>query len=159
MVSTFGVKLGAKAARLLARLGHTEIRPGLTEQELTDVEARFGFEFADDHRAFLRAGLPTGGGWPDWRSVKAAQLHTWLDRPVEGVIFAVMEAGYWHPSWGTRPAGRADAVAHARTRLASVPRLVPIYSHRYLPGRPGNIRSPGVVDPRWRHHPLRIRPH
>lgn len=64
MVSTFGVKLGAKAARLLARLGHTEIRPGLTEQELTDVEARFGFEFADDHRAFLGVGLPTGEAGP-----------------------------------------------------------------------------------------------
>ena len=133
MVNTFGVRFGAKAARLLARTGHTEIRPGLTEQELTGVEARFGFAFADDHRAFLAAGLPTGGGWPDWRHGNASQLRSWLGRPVEDVIFAVAEADFWHPGWGTRPARRADVVADARAHLASVPQLVPVYSHRYLP--------------------------
>ncbi|WP_433271025.1 hypothetical protein ACQPZF_11370 [Actinosynnema sp. CS-041913] len=133
MVDPFGMKLGAKAARLLARLGRTEIRPGLTEQELTGVEARFGFSFADDHRAFLAVGLPTGGGWPDWRRGDAAQLRSWLDKPVEGVVFAVAEAGFWHPGWGTRPAGRTAAVAGAKAHLASVPQLVPVYSHRYLP--------------------------
>lgn len=64
MVTTHGVKLGAKAARLLARLRGTGIRSGLTEQELTGIEARFGFAFADDHRAFLAVGLPTGGDGP-----------------------------------------------------------------------------------------------
>jgi hypothetical protein len=133
MANPFAVKLGAKAARLLARLGCTEIRPGLTEQELAGVEARFGFAFADDHRAFLAVGLPTGGAWPDWRRGNATQLRSWLDRPVEDVVFAVAEADFWHPSWGTRPARRTDAVAGARAHLASVPQLVPVYSHRYLP--------------------------
>ncbi|WP_051772179.1 hypothetical protein [Saccharothrix sp. NRRL B-16314] len=133
MANPFGVRLGSKAARLLARLGRVEIRPGLTEPELAGVETRFGFAFADDHRAFLSVGLPTGGAWPDWRHGNATQLRSWLDRPVEDVVFAVVEAAYWHSSWGTRPARKADAVAAARTRLASVPQLVPVYAHRYLP--------------------------
>ncbi|MEE1792342.1 SMI1/KNR4 family protein [Streptomyces sp. BE308] len=142
MVTTHGVKLGAKAARLLARLGGTGIRSGLTEQELTGIEARFGFAFADDHRAFLAVGLPTGGGWPDWRHGRAAQLRSWLDRPVEDVIFAVVEADFWHPSWGTRPARRTDAVARARAHLASVPQLVPVYFHRYLPAGRATFAHP-----------------
>ncbi|MFJ8232927.1 hypothetical protein ACIQ9E_23750 [Streptomyces sp. NPDC094448] len=133
MVDKSGVRLGSKAARLLARLGRAEIRPGLTEQELARVEARFGFAFADDHRAFLSVGLPTGGGWPDWRHGDAALLRSWLGRPVEDVLFAVAEADFWHPGWGARPARRTDAMAGARAHLASVPQLVPVYSHRYLP--------------------------
>ncbi|MEW1548783.1 hypothetical protein [Streptomyces tsukubensis] len=133
MADKSGVRLGSKAARLLARLGRAEIRPGLTEQELARVEARFGFAFADDHRAFLSVGLPTGGGWPDWRHGDAALLRSWLGRPVEDVLFAVAEADFWHPAWGARPPRRTDAIAGARAHLASVPQLVPVYSHRYLP--------------------------
>lgn len=133
MVNRFGVRLGSKAARLLARLGRTEIRAGLTEQELAGIEARFGFAFADDHRAFLAVGLPTGGGWPDWRYGNAALLRSWLDRPVKDVLFAVAEADFWHAGWGTRPVRQTDAVADARAHLASVPQMVPVYSYRYLP--------------------------
>ncbi|MFF7947670.1 SMI1/KNR4 family protein [Streptomyces griseorubiginosus] len=133
MVNTVGVRLGSKAARLLARLGRIEIRPGLTEQELAGVEARFGFAFADDHRAFLAVGLPTGNGWPDWRYGNASLLRSWLDKPVEDVLLAVAEADFWHPGWGARPTRRSDAVAGARSHLTSVPQLVPVYSHRYVP--------------------------
>jgi len=31
---------------------------GLTDREFAQVEGEFGFQFADDHRAFLAAGLP-----------------------------------------------------------------------------------------------------
>ncbi|MFE6664884.1 hypothetical protein ACFVFH_15165 [Streptomyces sp. NPDC057697] len=133
MVDELGIRIGSKAARLLARLGRAEIRPGLSEQELTGVEARFGFAFAADHRAFLAVGLPAGGGWPDWRYGDAALLRSWLGRPVEDVLFAVAEADFWHPGWGTRPARQADAATVARAHLASAPQLVPVYSHRYLP--------------------------
>lgn len=142
MVGSNGTRLGAKAARWLARLGRIEIRPGLTGLELAGVEARFGFEFADDHRAFLAAGLPVGGGWPDWRYGSTTRLRSWIDRPVEDVLFAVAEAGYWHASWGVRPASRTDAVAEARSHLASVPRMVPVYSHRYLPAGRATFAHP-----------------
>lgn len=142
MVDSFGVKLGAKAARLLARLGRTMIGPGLTEQELAGIETRFGFAFADDHRAFLAAGLPTGPAWPDWRYGDEAQLRSWLDKPVEGVLLAVAERDFWHPGWGTRPARRTDAVADGRAHLASVPRLVPVYSRRYLPAGRSTFAHP-----------------
>jgi hypothetical protein len=142
MVDTFGAKLGAKAARLLARLGRTAIGPGLTEQELAGIETRFGFTFADDHRAFLAAGLPTGPVWPDWRYGDETELRSWLDKPVEGVLFAVSESDFWHPSWGTRRARRRDAVADAREHLALVPRLVPVYSRHYLPSGRATFAHP-----------------
>lgn len=65
-----------QAAELVARLGSAgvHIQLGLTAAELDEVEARFGFEFCYDHRAFLHAGLPVNRAsgdsnprWPDWQ--------------------------------------------------------------------------------------------
>ncbi|MFY1596945.1 hypothetical protein [Micromonospora sp. WMMD737] len=81
MTDGAGVALGIEAARRLAQLGLVDIQPGLTDAEFVSIERRFGFEFADDHRAFLAAGLPvwTPGhddhpdtasrGWPNWRQL------------------------------------------------------------------------------------------
>ena len=65
MVDDGGHLLGIEAARRLAALGVADIAPGLADREFERLEATFGFEFADDHRAFLAAGLPLGDMWPD----------------------------------------------------------------------------------------------
>src|SRR5687768_13020413 len=62
-----GHALGAEASRRLVDLG-VDIGPGLAPAELAEAERRHGFTFADDHRAFLAAGAPVGGRWPDWRA-------------------------------------------------------------------------------------------
>ncbi|MEV0282323.1 hypothetical protein AB0I22_38980 [Streptomyces sp. NPDC050610] len=65
-----------------------EIGPGLSEQELDAIEARFGFMFSADHRVFLAAGLPLGSRhWPDWRNGHPEDLAGRLAQPVEGVLF------------------------------------------------------------------------
>jgi hypothetical protein len=125
--------LGAAAARLLAGSGRFPIKPGLTAAEIAAVEAEFGFSFADDHRAFLAAGLPWGRGWPDWRDGDRAELRERLALPVEGVLFDVVENGFWYGGWGRRPANDDAAVSLARGGLVTAPRLVPLYGHRYLP--------------------------
>ena len=58
VISCEGVLLGAEAARRLAETGLYECEPGLTDAEFERIEREYGFEFADDHRAFLAAGLP-----------------------------------------------------------------------------------------------------
>jgi hypothetical protein len=128
-----GAERGVEAARLLARLRPELIAPGLTPTELAEVERRHGFAFADDHRAFLAAGLPHGDRWPDWRDSPEDQVR-W---PVEGVLFDVDHNGFWYPGWGTRPERMPDALALAAQRLAAVPRMLPVYGHRYLPAGPG----------------------
>ena len=58
MISGEAARLGEEAARRLARTGQHEIGPGLTDAEFARIERDYDFEFADDHRAFLAAGLP-----------------------------------------------------------------------------------------------------
>ncbi|MFC0105607.1 hypothetical protein [Kibdelosporangium aridum] len=143
-MSLIGSPLGVEAARRLARLGCVDIQPGLTNAEFTTVEQRFGFEFARDHRAFLAEGLPVwtvGGddhpdcsnwGWPDWRDGDPDTLRQQVDHPTAVILDAVRK-GYWPTEWRKRPADPEQAMIKARARLADVPRMVPVYAHRYLP--------------------------
>lgn len=126
-------RLGATAAAHLAALGTVAIEPGLSEAEFTDIEHEFGVTFAEDHRAFLAAGVPVGGTWPDWRGDGRRSLATRLQLPVDGILFAVEWRGFWDDGWGARPARMRDALRTAKYRLARVPRMVPVCSHHYLP--------------------------
>jgi len=121
------------AAELLAASGRFPIAAGLTDAELSAIEHEFGFTFADDHRAFLAAGLPTGRGWPDWRGPDRAVLRERLAAPVEGVLFDIVENDFWYGGWGPRPGPGPAEVATARGFLLTAPRMIPVYSHRYLP--------------------------
>jgi hypothetical protein len=118
---------------LLADSGHFPRLPGLTDAEFVRIEDEFGFHFADDHRAFLAVGLPSGRGWPDWRSTDREALRARLAAPVEGVLFDVAQNDFWYEGWGLRPPPAEEAVAVARRYLMTVPRMVPLYAHRYLP--------------------------
>jgi hypothetical protein len=51
--------------------------------------------------------------------------------------------GFWPASWGERPSDSRVAEDLAREQLARVPRLVPIYSHRYLAA--GRTHAPSPV--------------
>ena len=113
MVSSEGARLGEEAARRLCRTGQYEIGPGLTDAEIARIERDYLFEFADDHRAFLAAGLPLNRPpeegqtwdrpWPDWRDGDPGDLREQLGWPVEGALFDVEHNALWHPSWGQRP--------------------------------------------------------
>lgn len=121
------------AAELLAAAGRFPVAAGLADDELTAIEHEFGFTFAPDHRAFLAAGLPTGRGWPDWRGADRAALRERLAMPVDGVLFDVAENSFWYEGWGPRPVDDEAAVVAARGYLLTVPRMIPLFTHRYLP--------------------------
>ncbi|MEW2577267.1 hypothetical protein [Streptomyces syringium] len=137
-----GALLGAEAARRLRQADCCVIEPGLSDDEFERIEAEYGFRFSADHRAFLAAGLPVSSPpeegntwdkpWPDWRSGSPDDLRSHLAWPADGVLLAVQH-GYWHASWGTRPAESENARAIAENHMATVPQLAPLYAHRFLP--------------------------
>lgn len=147
-----GARLGAKAARRLAATGIYRFEPGLTDAEFTRIEREHGFEFADDHRAFLAAGLPVNippeegqtwsRPWPEWRDGDPDELRAQLARPVEGVLGSVEHGHFWYEDWGPRPPDTATALEIARLRLTAAPRMVPVYGHRYLPAGRGTFGHP-----------------
>ncbi|MER5927696.1 hypothetical protein [Streptomyces mirabilis] len=151
MIDIDAVHLGAEAARRLRQADCCTIEPGLSNDEFDRIEATYGFQFSDDHRAFLAAGLPVSSPpeegatwdkpWPNWRSGSPDDLRSHLAWPTEGVMASV-EHGYWHTSWGVRPAEIEAVRSVAEKQLAAVPQLVPLYAHRFLPAGGGTHGHP-----------------
>jgi hypothetical protein len=153
--------VGAKGGRVDADLGREaadylqsrgiRLDPGLSEREFERIESTFGFEFAPEHRALLAVGVPVGPerfpgsdypDWPRWRDGSQATLQRRLDWP-----FVILPTGdepltWWHRTWGTPPDDRNEALRAARAHVATWPRLVPIYGHRYLPAAPAPVPAP-----------------
>ncbi|MFI5893764.1 hypothetical protein ACIA5D_27045 [Actinoplanes sp. NPDC051513] len=139
-----GDEVGVEAARRLASIGTVRVEPGLTDHELAAAEAKFGFEFADDHRAFLAAALPVWAadhdddpdkvswGWPNWRDLDSDVLRRQVEWPVTAALADIRD-GHWPGGWGKRPTAAKEVDRKAERLLARAPRLVPVYAHRYLP--------------------------
>jgi hypothetical protein len=118
---------------VLARLDGAGVwlDPGLSGDELAEVERRFGFTFCADHHALLTLAVPVGDGWPDWLDDDESFVRERLAWPGDGVVHDVLHDDFWPASWGRRPEVGREAAA--RERLTAVPTMVPVYSHRYLP--------------------------
>jgi hypothetical protein len=164
VTSSAGKRLGEKAAHRLAQSGPGQTGSGLTDAELARIERDYEFEFADDHRAFLAAGLPLNAPpeqgqarppdharqqgqtrrepWPDWRGGDPAGLRGQLDWPIEGALFDVEHNDLWLPAWGHRPSGTDEALDTARRHLTRAPKMIPVYGHRYLPAGRGTHGHP-----------------
>lgn len=110
--------------------------PGLTDTEVADVEARFGFRFPPDLREFLQAALPRGPRFPDWRAGDEGALRAWLESPRHGVLFDVEHNGFWLDAWGARPEDLGEALRVAGEHVDAAPRLIPVYGHRFIPDEP-----------------------
>src|SRR5688572_24312832 len=116
---------------------------GLTEVELDAVEGRFQIQFPPDLRALLGVAMPVGlaevegsGTFPDWRSDNGRGIRERLEWPWEGIAFDIERNGFWWDAWGAKPARLEEAIAVAREQVGAAPKLIPIYSHRFIPAEP-----------------------
>lgn len=115
---------------------------GLTDSEVARVEARHGFRFPPDLRAFLQTALPRGGAFPDWRAGDATALAAWLNEPKEGILFDVEHNSFWMDDWGARPASLVQAKETAAKFIDAAPRLIPVFAHRMIAAEPGRTGNP-----------------
>jgi hypothetical protein len=72
-------------------------------------------------------------GWPNWRDGDSADLRRQVDWPTECILSVIRDGG-WPIGWGNRPAHPHEVEAKTQRMLATVPRMVPVYARRYLPG-------------------------
>jgi hypothetical protein len=130
----------------LRRRDDCTIEPGLSTQEITHAEAATGVTFPPLWQEVLKIvhpvelpepprsadGVLRWTRFPDWRMRDPDSLQWMLDGPADGVLFDVEHNMFWWRSWGDRPTVVSDALALARTQLAAVPRLTPLWSHLYV---------------------------
>ena len=126
---------------------------GLKRSELDNVQRILGYTWPPDLCELLRAGLPIGKGWPDWRALDRAGSLEAKDEPVQaikraigwplhGLLFDVENNSFWDPLWGERPESLEAAKEIATAILKGAPPLIPVYMHRYLPAEPCEAGNP-----------------
>jgi hypothetical protein len=114
---------------------------GLTSAELDSAEKQFDFRFPQDYAEFLGEGLPVGERFPDWRR-RPDSINKSLVWPWEGMAFDIEQNSFWLDSFGTRPPALADALRVAKQHFDQAPKLIPIYSHRFIPSDPPTAGNP-----------------
>jgi hypothetical protein len=146
MASDLAALLADLRRNIEQRGKRVSFEPGLSAQELNRIEQETGVRFPPDLAALLRAALPVSPdahGFPDWRSASAQHLRNLIHGPIEEVIWSIEHStDIWPSVWGARPSGTRAAVAAAEARLSTVSRLIPVYSHRYIPESPHEPGNP-----------------
>lgn len=130
-----------EAARTHLRANGVRFENGLSDEEMRQIERRHRFTFPPDLRLFLKTSMPTSSRFINWRGPSDA-IQERFDWPSEGICFDVGNNVFWWPEWGQRPNSDSEAIALAKSKLAEVPALIPIYSHAYLPAEPCEAENP-----------------
>jgi hypothetical protein len=133
-----------KSSELVAQMQQREIEfdSGMTDTEVAMTEAKFGFRFPPDLRAFLQTALPIGERFPNWRSGDYSDLCDWLELPLRGILFDIEHNRFWLTEWGPRPQSLVDAKETATELIRNAPKLLPIFSHRMIPDEPNIAGNP-----------------
>lgn len=123
------------------RMAGISMLGGLSDTEVDDIQNTFGFQFPPDLLMLLRLAVPKGDGFPAWHG-SYSEIGDLLQRPIDHICWDVEHNAHWRSSWGPRPASMAEALQLARHHLTAAPKLVPVYSHRYIPTQPSSFGNP-----------------
>lgn len=135
---------------------------GLSNEEVSRAENIFNIFFPPDLKEFLQAALPVKVNivpqegviyssralkFPNWRESlndkeEKAAIRQLLHWPLEGVLFDIDKNIFWHPQWGVKPADLDSSKKTALKYLKKCPKLIPLYSHRYIPSFPLEAGNP-----------------
>lgn len=135
----------------------TRWRGGMSEDEVSAVEGRYGFKFPPDYRLFLttlhttdperaqyRDGeirMLTGRPFRDWQDSRSEidEANAW---PLEGLLWSIEADQSWTSRWGRRPDTPDERAALVREHAQVSPPLIPVMGHRYLFGHPLRSGNP-----------------
>jgi hypothetical protein len=115
---------------------------GLTDSEVKAIQNRFGFTFPPDLRVVLQFAVPIGKRFPNWRDESETALRSRLTWPLEGIWFDVESNGFWPADWGEKPSEEQVRLEKLKAIVEDAPRLIPIYSHRYISAEPADAGNP-----------------
>jgi hypothetical protein len=113
--------------------------PGYTQDQLDDAQARYGLRFPPDLVDFYREQR-IQGGW-DWTRDEQ-KIRSMLAWPFEGLLFDIEHNTFWLPDWGERPESAEARAEVLRAALSFAPKLIPLFSHRYIPETPHEGGNP-----------------
>lgn len=121
-----------------------QVEKGLSALEINLIEKKFNFVFPPDLKELLEIILPVDKDFANWR--KAIQDDAFIqDRFLhieDGFVFDALNNNFWKENWGIKSENEENIRAVIRNELMKVPKMIPIYSHRYIPSEPFKSGNP-----------------
>jgi hypothetical protein len=131
----FDTNLAKQAISKLKAMGF-EIAPGLSPEEINEIENAYALNLPDDLKCLLSEGVPIktheGELFPDWRGDIKGLIKESNKLIESAFIFDIEENSYWHELFGARPANDKDAVQQALAIVRTWPPLIRIFAHRFM---------------------------
>lgn len=124
-----------ESSLILLRLKGIKFERGLTLEEVKQIEGIYQISFPSSLKEFLMTALPISEGFYNWRNIQDDNVQfikTVLDRPISDIYDMAGEV-YWCDDWGEEPEDEKVFQEEVRKRLKEAPKLLPIYTHRYMP--------------------------
>ncbi len=134
-----------KSLELLKR-HKIKLEDGLKDNEIIQIERIYNIKFPNSLRKFLTLALPTSKGFYNWRNTKESNINFikyTMNEPIS-YISNMAEEIYWCDDWGKEPEEKEKIRIEIIKRLKNAPKLIPIFSHRYIPIIPD--KNPPVIS-------------
>lgn len=129
----------------ILQLNGIKTENGLTEAEIKKIETLYSFCFTPDLKELLTHVLPVSKGFTNWRDFSndnVNHIKEELAWPLEGMLFDIENNGFWVDDWGIKPADIYEAKRVCTEAFVTLPKLIPIYAHRYIPEVPREAGNP-----------------
>jgi len=120
---------------------------GLTDIEVKKIEEKFNIIFPPDLKSFLQLALPVSKSFVNWRDALKSEIVEEsilfkLDWPLSGMLFDLEHNNFWLKIWGEKPKMYKVQERVVKERYLTFPKLIPIFSHRYIPMAPNEENNP-----------------
>ena len=109
---------------------------GISTRDINRIEKLYGICFPVELKQLYSFGLPVSKGFYNWRDMDSVNIQTIkdiLEMPIKGLQSDLVNGDFWCDNWGLQPNNIEDAQNVMLTHYYKAPKLIPIYSHRYMP--------------------------
>lgn len=109
---------------------------GLSDEEIAKIELLYGIRFPLSLKEMYQKALPVSRSFYNWRDFNKSnidKIQNMLNWPLDGILFDVENNVFWHKSWGLKPPNFFEAKQKCIEEMKKVPRLIPVFGHRYIP--------------------------
>jgi hypothetical protein len=115
---------------------------GYSQAELEAVQALWNLRFPPDLVEMLKKHRPLLDGAASFDWLQTATIQERLDWPFDSFCYDVEHNNVWWPEWGEKPSSSTEQRDRLKEIFAKVPRLIPLYRHRYIPQEPHESGNP-----------------
>jgi len=131
----------------LERIGG-ERSPGLTNRDMSELEAVLGCQLPFEVGLMLIMAVPIAEPWRQWTDPKA-DWAAWNEQLVSGFAFDVEHNDVWFPEWGPKPSTVVAQIDVVRDQLKAAPAVFPIYGTHVVPLTAGLDQANSDGNPVW----------